>query len=83
MGFFVKLVAVLGILFGIVAILLGVVGLAGGQSVRFVIGGEEVSPQKGGMIFTGIGIIALLIGIVCYHYGFRKKRKLEKTVTEA
>ena len=73
MGFLVKLVAVLGILFGIVFVLVGVYGLAGGQSVRFVISGEQVSPQKGGMIFTGIGIIALLIGIVCYHYGFRKK----------
>jgi len=73
MGFFVKLVAVLGILFGIIFVLVGVIGLAGSQSVRFVIGGEQVSPQKGGMIFMGIGIIALLVGIVCYHYGFRKK----------
>lgn len=69
-----KLGGIVAIPFGTVFVAAGAYGLAGGTGIRFTINERIVSPQEGGQIFSIVGIIMLLGGIILAHISFKFSR---------
>jgi len=70
----VKLVGIVLVLGGILFLAIGVYGLTGGTGVTFTINERLVTAQEGGQIFSVIGLIALLVGVVLTYFGFKKMK---------
>ena len=62
------------LIIGIALIGLGIYGLAGGTGITFTINERVVSAQEGGQIFSIIGVITFLIGILFTYLGFKKMK---------
>jgi len=58
-----ELAGILGMIFGIVFIGVGVYGLTGGTGITFTINERMVTAQEGGQIFSIIGTVILFVGI--------------------
>lgn len=66
-------VAAIGLIFvGIIILAVGLYGLSGGSGVTFTINDRLVSAQEGGQIFSIIGIVMLLVGVLLGYFGFKK-----------
>jgi hypothetical protein len=70
-----KIAGILATIFGITFLVVGLYGLSGGTGATFEINGSLVTPQEGGQIFTIIGTIVLLIGIILTFFAFKMERK--------
>lgn len=68
----VKLAAIGLIVIGVIILAVGLYGLAGGSGVTFTINDRLVSAQEGGQIFSIIGIVMLLAGVLLGYFGFKR-----------
>ena len=69
-----KVVGVAAILLGMVFVIAGANGLAGGTELMFLIGGIVESPEAAGQILSVIGVIVLLLGVGVTHISFKLSR---------
>jgi hypothetical protein len=69
-----KSVGFVAIFLGTILSLAGAYGLAGGTVIKFTIGDKVVSAQESGIIFSVVGIIVLLGGIVIAYIGLKSSR---------
>jgi hypothetical protein len=69
-----KVVGVAAILLGMIFVIAGANGLAGGTELMFLIGGIVDSPEAAGQILSVIGMIVLLLGVGVTHISFKLSR---------
>jgi len=69
-----ELAGILGMIFGIVFIAVGVYGLAGGTGITFTINERMVTAQEGGQIFSIIGTVILFVGMALTYVGFKRMK---------
>lgn len=69
-----ELAGILGMIFGIVFIGVGVYGLTGGTGITFTINERMVTAQEGGQIFSIIGTVILFVGIVLTYVSFKRMK---------
>lgn len=62
------------LIIGIALIALGIYSLAGGTGITFTINERVVTAQEGGQIFSIIGVIMFLVGILFTYLGFKKMK---------
>ena len=66
-----KIAALVAQLLGGVITLIGSYSLSGGTEIIPV---EMINPQDAGQIFSIIGVVILLLGVVLFYFGFRPSR---------
>ena len=69
-----ELAGILGMIFGIVFIGVGVYGLTGGTGITFTINERMVTAQEGGQIFSIIGTVILFVGMVLTYVSFKRMK---------
>ena len=62
------------LIIGIALIALSIYSLAGGTGITFTINERVVTAQEGGQIFSIIGVIMFLVGILFTYLGFKKMK---------